>query len=119
MCAIARASQGRLRLVSIALPQQRSHILHTIQCRIHPPHVDQQAHHGHCQRTVDILQELLLQDLATLAALRHGVDVDLGERPALTPVAVLGEALGVVVEDQTKEVVLDVLPPQWDAVLLL
>lgn len=115
----ARAFQGRLK--NRQLPRSNTKIgtpVLTVQRGIHPSHVDQQAHHCHRDSAFRIRQQLLLEDFATFAALRHRIDVNLGERMAFRLVAVLGKAPSLVVEHQTQKIILDIFAPEWYAVLL-
>lgn len=89
----------------------KSHPQHTVQRRVHPTDVDQQTDHGHGYGRGDVLGELLLQYLAALAALGHGIDIDFGKRVTLGSIRVLCKDFLLVLKDQTQEVVLNVLPP--------
>ena len=91
----------------------------TSQGSVHAPDVDQQTHHGHVDGSRALSQQLVLQDLAALAALGHGIEVDVGKRVAAGAVGLLGEDALVVLEDELEEVELDVLAPQRDAIVLL
>jgi hypothetical protein len=51
----------------------------TVQRRVHAPHIDQQTHHGHVHGGGALCQKLVLEYLAALAAVRHGVEVDVGK----------------------------------------
>ena len=99
-------------------PQLGAHLGEEVQGGVHAAHVDQQAHHGHVDGGRPLRQQLVLEDLAALAALGHGVQVDVGKGEALVAVH-LGEDALLVIEDVLEEVVLDVLAPQRDAVVLL
>jgi len=92
----------------------------TVERRVHAAHVDQQTHHGHVDGGRALRQQLVLEDLAALAALGHGIEVDVGKRvhgPGLR-VRLLGEDGLVVLEHELEEIVLDVLAPQRDAIVL-
>ncbi len=65
------------------------------------------------------MQQLLLQDLTSLAALSHGVYVYLCEGVVLRAIAVLRETPRLVRKDQIEEVVLNVFAPQRYAIFLL
>lgn len=93
--------------------------IHTVERRVHPANIDQQAHHGHIQRSRPLGQQLILENLAALATLGHSIQVDIRKRVAVRAVARLVEDLLVVLEDVLEEVILDVLAPQRDAVILL
>lgn len=92
---------------------------HTVKCSVHATNIDQQANHGHADRSFGILQQLLFEYLAALAALGHGIDVDFGKGETRRAIAVLGETLCLVIEDKLQEVVLDVLAPKGNAIFLL
>jgi hypothetical protein len=105
----------------VVRPQLGAHLGEEIERRVHAADVDQQTHHGHVDGGRALRQQLVLEDLAALAALGHGVEVDVGKRvrrPGLR-LRLLGEDGLVVLEDELEEVVLDVLAPQRDAVVLL
>jgi len=91
----------------------------TVQGRVHATHVHKQTDHSHADRTVRVLYKLLLQYLTTLAALRHRINVCLCKCTPRSSIAVLGEALGLVVEDQFQEVILYIFAPERNAVLFL
>ena len=90
----------------------------TIERCVHAADVDQQAHHGHVDGGRALGEQLVLEDLAALAALGHGVEVDVGKRVAARAIRLLGEDAAVILEDELEEVELDVLAPQRDAVVL-
>jgi len=88
-----------------------AHLGEEVQCCIHASHVDKQADHGHGDGRVKVLLELLLEDLAALAALGHCIDVDFGKRVALFIVRVACKDAMLILEDHVEEVVLDVFAP--------
>jgi hypothetical protein len=63
--------------------------------------------------------KLILQNLASLAALSHSIDINIGKIQILLPIGPAGEDRGLVLEDKLKELELDIFAPQGDAVLLL
>jgi hypothetical protein len=89
----------------------------TVESRVHATNVDEQTHHRHVDGGGTLRQQLVLENLAALAALCHGVEVDVGKRVAGCAVRLLGEGVCVVLEDELEEVVLDVLAPERDAVI--
>lgn len=91
----------------------------TVQRRVHAANIDKQADHGHDDGRRHILGELLLQYLAALAALAHGIDIDFSKGEAFLGVRIPSKTLLFVVEYKAQELVLDVFPPQRDAILLL
>jgi hypothetical protein len=102
-------------------PQLGAHLGEEVERRVHAADVDEQAHHGHVDGGRALRQQLVLEDLAALAALGHGVEVDVGKRVrrAGLRLRLLREDGPVVLEDELEEVILDVLAPQRDAVVLL
>jgi hypothetical protein len=93
----------------------------TVQRRVHAAHIDKQTHHGHVDGGRALCQQLVFQNLAALAALGHGIEIDVGKRVrrAGLGLRLLGEDGLVILEDELEEVVLDVLAPEGDAVVLL
>lgn len=91
----------------------------TIESGVHPANIHQEAYHSHTNGTILVLQQLLLQDLATFTALRHGIDVDIGESVTFCSIAGLGEAFGLVFKHQLEEVVLYIFTPEWNTILFL
>jgi hypothetical protein len=84
----------------------------TVESRIHPSDVDEQTDHCHALGRVPIAEELVAQNLAGLAAPRHGVDVQVGEVLGRSVRFVrVREDIKFVIEDLLEEVVLDVLAP--------
>ena len=93
----------------------------TVQCRVHATQIHQQAHHCHILCGLMLSQKLISQDLASLAAPCHRINVQIGKgllRYLLRLVAV-GEDSLVVLKDRLKKLILDVLPPEWLPVVLL
>lgn len=98
------------------------HLFHlTVQSGVHTANIDQQTDHGHADSSalIFLLQQLLLKDLTALAAPGHGVDVNLGEGVSFRAIAEFGEALGLVVEDELEEIILNIFAPERDAVFFL
>ena len=91
----------------------------TVEGGVHAADVDEQTHHGHVDGGRAYAQQLVLQDLAALAALGHGIEVDVGKGVSAGAVRLLGEDALVVLEDELEEVELDVLAPQGNAIVLL
>ena len=98
--------------------QLGAHLGEEVERRIHAADVDQQAYHGHVDGGRALGEQLVLEDLAALAALGHGIEVDVGKSVAAGAVRLLGEDAAVILEDELEEVELDVLAPQRDAVVL-
>lgn len=115
--AAGRAFRGRLEAVSIIA---QAHALQlTVQGGVHAADIDQQTHHGHVDGGGALRQQLVLKDLAAFAALGHRIEVYVGESVARGAVGNLVEDAGLVIEDVTQEVVLDVLAPERHAIFLL
>jgi hypothetical protein len=91
----------------------------TIQRRVHPPHVDQQTHHGHIHSRGPLCQKLVLEYLAALAAVRHGVEVDVSEAEKLlvSRFGLLVEDLLRIFEDMAQKIILYVLAPERDTIV--
>lgn len=90
----------------------------TVQSCVHATKVHQQAHHCHADSRGLVVLQFVLQDLTGLAAPRHRVDVDVSKVHLLLSVGVSCEDGSLVFEDEFKELVLDILSPQGDAILL-
>lgn len=88
---------------------------HTVQRRIHPTHVNEQAHHGHMLCTFTITKQLIPQNLTCLAASSHGINVEVCECLLILAIAyrlvAVREYFIVVVENGLEEIVLDVSSP--------
>ena len=91
----------------------------TVKGCVHAPKIHQQTHHCHADSSGLIILQLVFQDLTSLAAPCHRVDVDIGKVQVLLSVGVSGEYCGLVLEDKFEELVLDILAPEGDAILLL
>lgn len=85
---------------------------------VHAADIDQETHHGHVDGSRALRQQLVFENLAAFAALRHGVKVDVSKRVAARRVGLLGEDGLVVLKDKLEEVELDVFAPQRNAIVL-
>lgn len=117
MSAAVRAFQGRLQQVRQSCVE--SSLILTVQRSVHAPNVDQQTHHGHIDRGRALSQQLIFQDLAALAALGHGIEINVRERMPKRFIRLLGKDTLFVFEDQLQEVVLYILAPKGNTVILL
>lgn len=91
----------------------------TVQSRVHPAYIDQQTDHSHVESLRPLSQELVLQNLATFAALGHRIQVDIGERMAEAAIAPLVKHPLVIFKNSLEKVILYVFPPERDAILFL
>ena len=83
----------------------------TVEGGVHPANIDQQTDHCHRHGRVVIGSQLLLEYLARLTTLGHGVYIYVRKGMARGLVRVLGEDTLLVAKDELQEFVLDVLPP--------
>jgi hypothetical protein len=92
---------------------------HTVESGIHPSKVDQQTNHGHVDCRLFITLKLILEDLASLAALSHSININIRKIQILLSIRPAGEDWGLVLKDKLKELELNIFAPQRDTVLLL
>lgn len=97
--------------MSVEACGEESPCLLTVECRVHSPHIHQQADHGHAYSGSPIVEQLVFEDLACLAALGHGVNVDFGKGMSSRAVRRQREDPVVILEDHSEKFVLDVPPP--------
>jgi len=93
----------------------------TIQRSVHATQIDQQADHCHVLRGLVLGQELVSQDLASLATSSHCINVEIGKSllgDLIRFIAVCEDRL-VIFEDGLEKLVLDVLPPERLSIILL
>lgn len=91
----------------------------TVQSGIHATEIDQQTDHGHADSCWLVILQLILEDLASLAAPGHCIDVDIREVHSLLSVGVPRKDWSFVFKHQFQELVLDIFAPQRDTVFFL
>ena len=84
---------------------------HTVEGGVHATKIDQQANHSHADRGRLVILQLVFQNLASLAAPRHGVDVDVRKVYLFTTFGVSRESRCLVLKDKLEKLVLDIFAP--------
>jgi hypothetical protein len=99
----------------------KSKIERTVQSGIHAAQINQQAHHCHVLCRLMLSQELISQDLASLATPGHRVNIEIGKGLLgdLLRLVAVGENSLVVLKHGFEKLVLDILPPERLSVVLL
>jgi hypothetical protein len=91
----------------------------TVQSGIHATEIDQQTDHGHADSCGLVILQLVLEDLAGLAAPGHSINVDIREIHSLLSVGVPRKDWCFVFKHQLQELILDVFAPQWNTIFFL
>ena len=103
-------------VVSIEGKKEAGNALHTIERGIHPPDIHQQTNHGHVNGSRPITLHPLLEHFTHLATPGHGVEIDVREAEAPLTVRVPSENFRFVIKEGPKEVILNVLAPEREAI---